>query len=220
MTAVPLTTRLAALALAAAAPCLADAGGFLDALRGETPAVVRGQSSPYYEGDPFGGGVPTVPGADPFLTPGPAPVAPGPGFDPFAPGVGAPPVYQPAPPAVGVVGPQPYRYGWKEQIDVALFSPTSTSDADVGDFTWNELNFEKQWVGRGPFGNALTVAPQYNLRWLEGPDGPPGLSGNFHRLGLGLKAGTPVNPRGWAFEVGFTPAIATDFNGSLSSDAW
>ena len=192
-----------------------------DAPYGGDRVVVRGQSSdPFYSSDPFlqlppgGSPAPLPQGGYPQgqITPVPAaPNYPG-GYGPTAaPGMPAP--------GYGVNGAQPYRFGWQEAIDFALTSASST-DPNVGNFTWNEGNFEKQWVGQGPRGNILTISPQWNLRWIEGPTGPPGLAGDFHRLGLGFKLGTPVNPTGVSYEVGFNPAIASDFNESLTSAAW
>ena len=210
-------TLAAAAAIAGLAP-VASAGGvqtgfFADAFSKEGPAVVRGQSADPYYAAPPAGGQPAF-GTDPFL-PGGTTFPPATG-NPFAPGgFGG----QQIGPAYGINGPQPYRYGWKEMIDFVYTTPSSTSP-DIGDFAWNEANFEKQWVQRTYNGGVFTFAPQYNARWIEGPDGPPGLPGSMHRIGVGLKLGTPVSASGWALEAGFNPAIATDFNDNLTSEAW
>lgn len=185
----------------------------------EDQFVVRGQSSPYYS-DPTGGTPapsvvdgqqfaqgPMVGTSDPFVSGqfGAPPAA----FDPFSPqGV------------YGINGPQPYRFGWKEQIDWAI-TPKASTSPNVGDIGWNELNYIKEWNGQGMNGGVWTFSPQLNFRWLEGPTtGPPGIESDLYRLGLGMKYATPQTPNGASFEFGFTPAIATDFGQSLTNEAW
>jgi hypothetical protein len=208
---------------------------------GESPAVVvRAQGDPFYGGgttpptfappgsvspitpanpgtfDPFSGGVAQPYGApmtgDPFLG---GAVTPAPyGYNPFG---------QPAATyTFGLNGPQPFRYGWQARYDFGILPSEGTSNPNVGSLSIIEADLEKEL--NTPFGSGYTasIAPQFNLRFWDGPLGiagmDAGLPGEAYRLGLGLKLATPTYGA-WQFEAGFNPALATDFN-SVSSDAW
>jgi hypothetical protein len=204
------------------------------------PVVVRAQDSPFYGGGgtpptytPPGSVVTPQPGSpgmtDPFLGGGIQPYNPSMG-DPFSGGGAAPAPYgyNPfAPPAAagytfGLNGPQPFRYGWESRYDFGYMPSTGTSSPDVGDFGIFEFDVEKELATPLGSGYTFSIAPQFGFRAWEGPLGAlvgnAGLPGQAYRLGLGLKLLTP-NWGPWQFEVGFNPAIATDFD-DVSSDAW
>ncbi len=130
---------------------------------------------------------------------------------------------------VGLNGPQPYRFGWTERHNVGFIADAGTNVG--GDFGIFEYDYFKEYVT--PFGPnwIFSIEPQYSLRLYDGPrvvrTGPgagsePAASempSEVHRFGLGMKAAAPLGPN-WTLEGGFNPAIGTDMEGSLTSDAW
>lgn len=204
------------------------------------PMVVRGQDSPFYGGGgtpptytPPGtvvNPVPTFPGTgEPSFGGGLPPYNPSLSGDPFVGGnvAPAPYGYDPfAPPAAqsytfGLNGPQPFRYGWESRYDFGYMPSAGTASPDAGDISIFEVDIEKELST--PLGNGYTfsIAPQASLRAWDGPLGVPagnaGLPPEAYRFGLGLKLLTP-NWGPWQFELGFNPAVGTDFN-DISSDA-
>ena len=140
-------------------------------------------------------------------------------FNPYAPQFGG--TWNPNGPrneAFGIHGPQPYRFGWREEMNVLINSSGDTSP-DIGGFKYNEFNALKEYTNRGPGGWIYTLAPELNYRWLEGPEGPPGLPADVWRIGLGGKIASPIED-GFSIELGFAPKVATDFDQSLDSNAW
>ncbi len=119
--------------------------------------------------------------------------------------------------AMGANGPQPYRFGWATNGDVAILPSESTSGGR-GDFEVFEANVEFKYTQPIMPGWIGSVAHQYGLRNWDGP-GAPGLPGNVHRFGLDFVLATPANQH-WSVQLGFNPSLNTDFNNSLSSDAW
>jgi hypothetical protein len=121
----------------------------------------------------------------------------------------------------GLNGPQPYRYGWAARYDAA-FLPQEGTTPDVGSLEIIEVNVEKELVTPIWASHVLSIAPQFNYRAWEGPRssaGNTGLPGSGFRFGLGLKLATP-DYGGWNVELGFNPALATDFENTITSDAW
>lgn len=212
------------------------------------PLVIRAQDSPFYDGGgtpptyaPPGGSSPQVPPTtsapfDPFAGGGVSPYgtptfgAPMTG-DPFAGGGGtvAPygynPFAQPAQPSYtfGLNGPQPFRYGWQAYYDLSWMPSQGTSSPNVGDLSIFEADFAKELVTPIGRGYTFTIAPQFNYRSWDGPlgvaGGNAGLPANAYRFGLGLKLATPTYGA-WQFEAGIDPAIGTDLNSGISSDAF
>ena len=205
---------------------------------GINPGAPLSSPTPTY--DPFSGTVPPAAGFDPygaglggeigtgvgteFGTDGYDPLLNGYRADPFNPYVNTPggglnSYGRPKTEAFGINGPQPYRYGWREKMDLAFNSKVGTSDPDIGGFSIGEFNAIKGWSGLGPRGWTLTVNPELNYRWLEGPSGPPGLPASLWRFGAGLSFATPIDD-GFSLEMGVTPRIATDFGQSFNSHTW
>lgn len=120
----------------------------------------------------------------------------------------------------GMNGPQPYRYGLQERVNISYLPGAGTSP-DRGDFEIFEVDFEKSYV-MPAWGNwVFTASPQVNYRAWAGPNGaagPANLPGSVYRFGLNLQLATPV-VNGWSGELGFNPAMATDFDASLDWDA-
>lgn len=207
------------------------------AVRGET--VIRGQTpagGPYYAPGAQGattfypptyapdGGTSTY-SADPFAVTPTTPAYPSPILsDPWL-GGGVPPYAAPVGGVhefytFGLNGPRPYRMGVTDRVNVGFLPSEGTSGPNVGSFSIFEVDVEKEWVTPVHANWLFAVAPQFNYRAWEGPEtfiAP--LPGSVYRFGLNLKLATPQH-NGWHFEVGFNPAIASDFDKSLSSDGW
>ena len=184
------------------------ASGF-DPYAGGYPATYGGAGA-FDPGAVYGG--PIDPLADPMMAPGMTPYMNTP--------VGALNAYgQPKTEAFGINGPQPYRYGWREKMDLGFNGKAGTDNPDIGGFSIGEFNAIKGWSGLGPRGWTLTVNPELNYRWLEGPSGPPGLPASLWRFGAGLSFATPIDD-GFSLEMGITPRIATDFGQSFNSHTW
>jgi hypothetical protein len=205
----------------------------------QTPTYAPNGTTPAVTDPTFGNSV--APGnvmpstSDPFLNGGVDPygAAPYGGYQPYGatpyPGT-APGIY-----SFGLNGPQPYDVGWLERFNVGFIA---TEGTDLGSkFGVFEFDYSKEHAMPLGGGWVALAEPQYNLRLYEGPAipavavggaypvpggialGSPEMPGDVHRFGLGLKVRTP-NVAGWIFEGGFNPAIGTDFEQSLTSDAW
>lgn len=165
--------------------------------------------------------------SDPFMDPGVVPYPQPIGVDPLYGGVS--PYAAPAPMSpyggytFGLNGPQPHRLGWQARVDFGWLPKVGTSSPDVGGLGIFELDMEEKWTGLMAGNWVLGVAPQFNYRSFDGPTrpgAPPAdLPGSAFRFGLGLTMQSPAY-RGWGVELGFNPALATDFNDNLTSDGW
>jgi hypothetical protein len=244
---IPLLVLLPALSMHAAddvVPSLYQPGSALEsAVSGQPPepVVVRGQSpsspAPLY--------TPGVDGTTTFYPPtylpdgttstvtpfapttpyySPAPIT----SDPWLGGTGGTPLPYGAPAGVpqgfytfGLNGPRPYRFGFTERLNVGFLPDADTSSPDRGEFGIFEFDFEKDCVQPAFYNWVFTASPQFNYRAWDGPEGLPGpahLPGSVYRFGLNLKLATP-QVSGWSAEVGFNPAIGTDFQ-AFDGDAW
>jgi hypothetical protein len=120
----------------------------------------------------------------------------------------------------GMNGPQPYRYGLQERVNIS-YLPASGTTPNRGDFDIFEADFEKSYVMPAMGNWVFTASPQVNYRAWAGPNGnagPANLPGSVYRFGLNLQLTTP-SVNGWSAELGFNPALATDFEASLDWDA-
>jgi hypothetical protein len=132
----------------------------------------------------------------------------------------------PAPNAsvVGVNGPQPFRFGWQSRLDIGYLPTQSVSRSNSrGSLGIFETNLELRYTAPIPGQWILSIAPQFNLRGWDGPGSPaansPRLDGEAIRFGSDFRLTSPtVGPT--TFEIGFTPALSSDLERSLSSDAW
>ena len=195
----------------------------------ETTFLVRGQSPPYAPSAPRAGANPNL--AQSMTLP---PVDGSGSWIPNQGGIwGGTPMLnpngmfgggQPQAMMAGVNGPRPYRFGWQSMADVAYIPSEDTNPgAGLGDFGIFEFNTEFRYTTPGPMQHIFSIAPQFNLRSWEGP-GTTGtaftpLAGDVYRFGLDLKLTTPAYGP-YTFEFGFNPAIGTDFERGLESDAW
>lgn len=121
----------------------------------------------------------------------------------------------------GVFGPQPQRFGWESRFDVTWIPDSGTSNPDVGDLTVWGIDWESEYTAPTGPGWTYSMAPQFNYRSLQGPigDATRQLPGSVFRFGLDLAAQT-TSHNGCTLEFGFTPALATDFDASISSDSF
>jgi hypothetical protein len=171
---------------------------------GAAAGAVGGPATTYV---PPGGVVPPpggVYGADPFLGGG-APV------DPYGGYGGAPS------PGYGLVGPQPYQFGWSSRYDVGWL-PMQQTDPNVGDLEMLEANAAWRHTSPGWGGTIFSWTPEVNFRALEGPGGV-NLPGQLYRFASDFELATPANSP-WSFQFGFTPAIVSDLQDNLNSDSY
>ncbi len=132
----------------------------------------------------------------------------------------------PAPNAsvVGVNGPQPFRFGWQTRLDIGYLPTESVSNNNSqGSLGIFETNLELRYTAPFPGQWIMSIAPQFNLRGWDGPGSPaansPRLDGEAIRFGSDFRLTSPT-VGSTTFEIGFTPALSSDFERSLSSDAW
>lgn len=120
----------------------------------------------------------------------------------------------------GVFGPQPQRFGWETRLDVEWIPGADTSSPALGDVEVLGVDLEAEYTAPTNPGWVFSWAPQFNYRSYQGPTGDPSrvLPGSAYRFGLDLALQT-TSPGGCTFEFGFTPAIASDFDHSISDDA-
>jgi hypothetical protein len=211
--------------------------------------VIRAQSadSPFYEElPPAGGEIPQYP----YTPGGPTSPVPGTAIPGNPPEFGSPygaPAYTPpggfgapggptpydpftaqpqAPPGgmatYGVNGPQPFRFGPAPRLDLGYIAPADATGG-YGELEVLEIDFEVPIARPLSNGDVFTVTPQYNTRLFDGPVTPPPLPGfpnDLYRFGMDFEYAF-LNPAGrWAAEVGFNPSINTDFEKSLTSEAF
>jgi hypothetical protein len=125
----------------------------------------------------------------------------------------------------GVNGPQPYKFGWTSRYDLALM-PKAETDGPLNFGQMGIFEFNSEWEYTTTLdpvwpGWIFSHTPQFGLRTWDGPPTgtSPGLPGNVFRFGWDLELATPA-AGGWSMQLGFTPAIASDFEQDLSSKAW
>ncbi len=178
------------------------------------PLVLRGQAPVY---DESGAGAAVAPPTTTYVPPGPV----SPYGDPF---LGGAPAVDPYGHAVdpnlgyGTVGPQPYRFGWTSRYDVGWIP---SEGSDQGDFEVFEVNTAWRYTTGYPSGGAgwiFSWTPEFNYRGWQGPGGVD-LPGSVYRFASDFELSTPAsNP--FSVQLGFTPAIASDLQQSLGSDAY
>jgi hypothetical protein len=182
------------------------------------------------------GGCPSCGGAPAGMPYGGAPYAmpyggpPGPPGGLMQPGMGEPvwpysahtPDVSMAPTTVN--GPLPDRYGWVQRYELGVFPFTQAKD---GFDRFGEWAFDLGWKYTTPLYPApliFSFEQQYDLRLLSGPSSPPGVSptnmpGSLNRIGWDFELKTAV-PGPLNVVVAFTPSIDSDFQKSLTHDAF
>lgn len=154
---------------------------------------------------------------DPFLEP--QGVAPHGGGGPF----GTPRVYDQFGGPVGISGingPQPFRYGWQPRLDAGYLPKRSVSPGS-GKFGIFELDAEVRNTVPLSDGSALSIAPQFGWRVWESPTlaGGGTLPNSVFRTGTDFEWTTSAAGP-WSTSIGFTPSINSDFERSLTSNAY
>jgi hypothetical protein len=121
-------------------------------------------------------------------------------------------------------GPLPDRYGWTQRYDFS-YLPTAATRENAGNFSDFEFDLAWKYIQPlYPYGLIFSFTQQYDLRLLNGPDTQWWnnwlvLPGALHRIGWDFELKT-ADPGPWNMVVGFNPAIASDFEKSLSRNAW
>jgi hypothetical protein len=121
-------------------------------------------------------------------------------------------------------GPLPNRAGWVQQYEIGGM-PFSSTNNGWGHFA--EATFDLAWKYVTPLYPApliFSFTQQYDLRLLEGPSSPPGipntnLPGALDRIGWDFELKTSL-PSQWNAVVGFNPSIDSDFQKSLTKNAF
>lgn len=180
-----------------------------------TGAIVRAQSPGNLGGSPSG----TTGGPTTFAQPGGLPPASSyaPGIDPFLglPGdpYGSGGVY----PGVGPVGPQPYRFGLSPRMDIA-YLPGEATSGGRGDFEVTEFNLGLRKTEPWADDLIFSWTPEFNMRLWQGPD-LVHFPGQVYRFAsdfeLATSAQSPIS-----LQLGFTPALISDFESSLNMDSF
>jgi hypothetical protein len=190
--------------------------------------IVRGQTPGYDEVPGSAGGAPIQQGPPqtyvqpPNAVPDGPVIAPGPlttpGADPFLNGPGA------VPSGACTSGPQPYRLNrWINRYDVGWL-PNSHASNGLGSLGIFETNAEWEYNTPVFINWIFGFTQQFNYRAWEGPQTSPALSavalpGSVYRVGWDLKLATPANYQ-WSALLAFNPSINSDFEQSLSRNAW
>ncbi|MBI3866464.1 MAG: hypothetical protein HY290_31675 [Planctomycetia bacterium] len=117
----------------------------------------------------------------------------------------------------GIVGPQPYRFGWTSRYDVAWLPDEGVNGGGAsGKFGIFELNAALRYTTG--FSNLIfSWTPEFNYRSWSGPTNP-GLPPNVFRFASDFELATPGNGP-VSMQLGFTPAFVTDFSANPDSDA-
>ncbi|MCC7422856.1 MAG: hypothetical protein IT428_21480 [Planctomycetaceae bacterium] len=129
--------------------------------------------------------------------------------------------------AFGTNGPQPYRYGWTTRADHTSM-PSADASNGLGDIGINAVDLEAEYTT--PLGPAwiYSFTQQFGMRWWDGPTssrtGPgtltnAGFSEQFYRIGWDFEVASPLNGP-WSYQLAFNPSINSDFEQSITRDAW
>jgi len=181
-------------------------------------AVLRGQNpgtSPYGY-DP---GLPTGPSGPTFVQP----TDPY-GYDQFGGGEMAVPGTHAFDPGLGygAVGPQPYRFGWSSRYDIGFLPDEGVSGGGAnGKFGVFEINtaWRKSMIWpEGMPQSIFSVTPEFNYRSWSGPSNPA-LPPSVFRFAGDFELASPAN-NPLSYQVGFTPALVTDFDSALNGDSF
>ena len=184
-------------------------------IRGQSPQTFQGEGQPgFYDPNAtippsapvYGGGAATPYG-------GPAPL----GYDPFT---SSPYAAEPLgnPYGFGVVGPQPVRFGWTTHWDSVFISDASMGPG--GSVSMFEVDWKMDYVTQGLRGWTWKLSPEFNFTNFNFQQ-PSfiGLADNYYRFAYRFETTSPQQgPFSW--RLGFTPAIATDFQSDLNAGGW
>ena len=162
-------------------------------------------------------------GVDPFAGAQQFPQTPYAPYTPYGNPYGASPYGQPAPfMAFGANGPRPYRQGWQNSLELGLMPGSQVTGNATGHFEQFDVDYDLAYTGPFMPGWMLTWTNQFRLRLWDGPSalpGFPGLPGHAYRFGWDFELETPKSGP-FSVSFGLTPSINTDFENSLSSEAF
>ncbi|MEO2019076.1 MAG: hypothetical protein ABGZ53_32425 [Fuerstiella sp.] len=166
--------------------------------------------SPPINGDPFAG-------AQQFPQ---APYAP---YTPYGNPYGGGPYGQPVPfSTFGANGPHPYRQGWQNSLQIGWMPGASVTGNATGLFEQFDVDYDLAYTGPFMPGWMLTWTNEFRLRLWDGPNalpGFPGLPAHAYRFGWDFELETPQSGP-FSVSFGITPSINSDFENSLSSEAF
>ncbi len=162
-----------------------------------------GQPAPYGQPSPYGQAVP-------YAQPTP--------YAPYAPYGAAPPVSGGFT-VPGANGPQPYRLGWQNRLNISWMPTTRVSGGATGGFEQFGVDYDLAHTGPCLPGWISTWTNQFRLRNWDGPVGGAGLPGDAYRFGVDYEVETPQTGP-YSLSLGITPSINSDLNASVSSDAF
>jgi hypothetical protein len=210
-----------------------------NAAAGQLPPPVTSQYQQAPIGQPgcatCGGGAPGVPyGAPPYGAPYGMPMGAPMGAPPYPgavpPGYGQPIFpYSAQTPDVTmapttVQGPLPDRGGWVSRYEMGVMPFSAVKDGGDRFGEW-AVDLGWKWVAPlSPSPVRFSFEQQYDLRLLTGPSSPVGsypynLPGSLQRVGWDFELKTAV-PGAWNAVVAFTPSIDSDFQKSLTKQAF
>lgn len=152
---------------------------------------------------------------DPFLTPNAVdPYAP---YNPYQPGI---------PPQglsmYGANAPEPYRFGWTNQIDVSWLPGGGVTGAPAGvtgDMDIFGIDYELAYASPWWAGWVMNWTNQFSYRNWGGPDGTLQLPSDLFRFGADFELETPASGP-FSLSFGITPSINTDFDGDVWGDGF
>ncbi|HUE13101.1 MAG TPA: hypothetical protein VMR25_02950 [Planctomycetaceae bacterium] len=121
-------------------------------------------------------------------------------------------------------GPLPDRSGWVQRYEFGVMPFSQVKD---GWDRFGEWDFDLGWkyvAPLYPMPAIFSFEQQYDLRLLTGPTSPPGtpptnLPGSLNRIGWDFELKT-TTPGPWNVVVAFNPSIDSDFQKSLTHDAF
>ncbi|MCA9051440.1 MAG: hypothetical protein KDA89_22030, partial [Planctomycetaceae bacterium] len=118
----------------------------------------------------------------------------------------------------GTNGPQPYREGWQNRLDLE-YIPEQSVAGRPGNFGVFGTDYELMWTGPLMPGWMLQWTNEFRYRNFDGPQGFAGLPASVYRFGWDFEVETPgAGPV--SLSLGVTPSINTDLENSPSSTAF
>lgn len=154
-------------------------------------------------------------GGDPFIAQQPGQMTP---YAPYSPYGAAPGLQSGGLSTYGAQGPQPYRFGWNNAVDVSWLPGGDVSAAPGGATGEMEIfGVDYNLQHSSPFlaGWILNWTNQFRYRNWNGPSGAIQLPSDVFRFGIDFELETPQNGP-YAISLGVTPSINTDFDASTS----
>lgn len=114
------------------------------------------------------------------------------------------------------------RYGFQSRVDNGWIPKEYTSGGapGQGNFGIYELDTELEYTAPTGLGLIGSFTQEFDYRAWTGPSGSVGLPSSVYRIGWDFEIATPQNNSPWYFQAAFNPSLATDFQDTVTSDAW